>query len=311
MSASTPHRPFGTVGTAMATPFTPDGESLDLDAAARLATHLVDHGNDMLVVGGTTGEAPTTSDEEKAQLLRVVCETVGDRATIISGVGTNDTRHSIALARRHAELGADGLLLVTPYYSKPTQEGVIAHTRAVADATDLPVMLYDIPGRTATALETDTLLRLAEHPRIRAVKDAKGDLAQSTRIMAETDVAYYSGEDALNFVWLALGAAGMVSVVGHAAGDLERELVRAMDAGDLAAARAIHHRLAPLVEAIMTRMPGVVAAKQALALQGVLPHAAVRRPLTAPSTAQIDELARALAAEEGIPPLSTRTGETA
>ncbi|HMA46425.1 MAG TPA: 4-hydroxy-tetrahydrodipicolinate synthase, partial [Frankiaceae bacterium] len=189
-----PHAPFGRVLTAMVTPFTAEG-SLDLDGAAALAAHLVDSGNDGLVVSGTTGEAPTTSDEEKDRLLRAVVEAVGDRAPIVAGVGTNDTHHTVELARAAEKAGATGLLAVTPYYSKPPQAGLLAHFRAVAEATGLPVMLYDIPGRTATALETETIVRLAGHPRIVAVKDAKGDLGATSWVLARTDLAYYSGDD--------------------------------------------------------------------------------------------------------------------
>ena len=273
-----PARPFGAVGTAMVTPLTEDGHGVDLEAAQKLAVHLVESGNDMLVVSGTTGEAPTLTDVEKIDLTSAVRAAVGPEVTVVSGVGTYDTAHSIDLAREHAKLGIDGLLIVTPYYSKPSQAGVIAHCTAIADSTDLPVMLYDIPGRTGTALTTDTLLRLGEHPRISAIKDAKGDLQQAGRVMAETDLVYYSGEDALNLPWLAIGAVGLVSVIGQVAGELTRALVDAVDAGDLDTARTVHHRLVPVVEAIMTRMPGAVAAKAALHLQGVLPHAVMRGP---------------------------------
>lgn len=302
--SATPARPFGAVGTAMVTPLTPDGSALDLDAAQRTAVHLVERGNDLLVLGGTTGESPTVTDAEKLELVRAVREAVGSEVTILAGAGSNDTRHSVELARASAELEIDGLLVVTPYYSKPSQEGIIAHTRAVADATDLPVMLYDIPGRAGVGLSTSTLLTLAEHERILAVKDAKGDLQQATLVMAQSDLAYYSGEDALNLAWLALGAAGIVSVVAHAATELEAALVQAVDAGDLPRAREISAALAPLVEAIMTRMPGVVAAKTALMLQGVLPHAAVRLPLVPAAPEEVDALAAALAAAEGIAPLT-------
>lgn len=299
-----PARPFGAVGTAMVTPFTEDGHEVDLDDAARLAAHLVEHGHDLIVVSGTTGESPTLSDREKLDLARAVRAAVGEDVRVVAGVGTYDTAHSVDLAREHARLGLDGLLVVTPYYSKPSQAGVIAHTTAIADATDLPVMLYDIPGRSGIPLAYETLLRLGEHERILAVKDAKADLQQATLVMAQSDLAYYSGEDALNLAWLALGAAGLVSVVSHAATELEVALVQAVDAGDLPRAREISAALAPLVEAIMTRMPGVVAAKTALMLQGVLPHAAVRLPLVPAAPEEIDALAAALAAAEGIAPLT-------
>lgn len=300
-----PARPFGAVGTAMVTPLTEDTTGIDLDAAQRLAAHVVAHGNDMIVVSGTTGEAPTLSDREKLDLARAVREAVGPEVTILAGVGTYDTAHSIELARAHAELELDGLLVVTPYYSKPSQAGIIQHTLAVADATDLPVMLYDIPGRSAVPLALETLLRLGEHERILAVKDAKADLQQATLVMQRTDLAYYSGEDALNLPWLSIGASGIVSVVSQVAGDLEKRMIDAVDRSDLDAARDAHQQLAPLVEAIMNRMPGAVSAKTALHLQGVLPHAAMRGPLLAADPEQTRALAAALDAATGIPPLET------
>ena len=287
-------RPFGAVGTAMVTPLTEDGHAVDLDAAQKLAAHVVEHGHDMIVVSGTTGEAPTLTDVEKLDLARAVREAVGPEVTVIAGVGTYDTAHSIDLAREHAGLGLDGLLVVTPYYSKPSQAGVIAHTTAIADSTDLPVMLYDIPGRSGIPLALETILRLAENPRILAVKDAKGDLQQASRVMAQTDLTYYSGEDALNLPWLSIGAAGIVSVVSQIAGDLEKEMIEAVDRSDLGAALEAHRRLVPVVEAIMGRMPGAVAAKTALHLQGVLPHAAMRGPHVPADADQQRSLAAAL-----------------
>src|SRR5215469_8565871 len=211
--------PFGRMLTAMITPFTADG-ALDTDGAARLATYLVDDmRNDGLIISGTTGESPTTTDQEMDRLLRAVIEAVGDRATIVAGVGTNDTAHSKELAKQAERARADGLLVVTPYYNKPPQEGLVAHFTAVADATGLPVILYDIPGRTGTAIATTTLVRLAQHPRIVAVKDAKGDFRAGSEVMAATDLVFYSGDDILNLPWLSVGAAGFVSVVGHVAGD--------------------------------------------------------------------------------------------
>ena len=293
-TAPRPARPFGAVGTAMVTPLTEDGHGVDLDAAQRLADHVVRHGNDMIVVSGTTGEAPTLTDVEKLELARAVKSAVDPEITVVAGVCTYDTAHSIDLAREHAKLGVDGLLVVTPYYSKPSQAGIIAHTTAIADSTDLPVMLYDIPGRTGTPLSTATLLRLGENPRIRAVKDAKADLHQASMVMAQTDLVYYSGEDGLNLPWLSIGASGLVSVVGQVAGDLERELVEAVDRSDLAAARDAHQRLVPVTEAIMNHMPGAVAAKAALHLQGVLPHAVMRGPHVPADTDQLRMLQAAL-----------------
>ena len=287
-------RPFGAVGTAMVTPLTEDGHNVDLDTAQKLAAHLVENGHDMIVVSGTTGEAPTLTDVEKFELAKAVREAVGPEITVVAGVGTYDTAHSIDLAREHAKLGLDGLLVVTPYYSKPSQAGVIAHTTAVADSTDLPVMLYDIPGRSGIPLSYETLLRLGENPRIVAVKDAKGDLHQASRVMAETDLVYYCGEDALNLPWLSIGAAGIVSVVSQVSGELEKAMIEAVDRSDLPAAREANRRLVPLVEAIMAHMPGAVAAKAALHLQGVLPHAAMRGPHVAADADQLRMLTAVL-----------------
>ncbi|HEX7350155.1 4-hydroxy-tetrahydrodipicolinate synthase [Brachybacterium sp.] len=291
-----PARPFGAVGTAMVTPLTEDGHGVDLEAAQRLARHVVEHGHDMIVVSGTTGEAPTLTDVEKLDLARAVREAVGSEITVLAGVGTYDTAHSIDLAREHAKLGLDGLLVVTPYYSKPSQAGVIAHTTAIADSTDLPVMLYDIPGRSGIPLAYETIMRLGENPRILAVKDAKADLQQASRIMAQSDLTYYSGEDALNLPWLTLGASGIVSVVSQVAGDLEQEMIEAVDRSDLLTARTAHRRLVPVVEAIMGQLPGAVAAKTALHLQGVLPHAVMRGPHVPADQDQVRALAAALEA---------------
>jgi 4-hydroxy-tetrahydrodipicolinate synthase len=289
MPEVTAARPFGAVLTAMVTPFAPDG-AVDLDAAQALASHLVDHGHDGLVVSGTTGEAPTTSDAEKEALLRAVLEAVGERAHVVAGVGTNDTRHTVELAQEAAKAGAHGLLVVTPYYSKPPVAGIVAHFTAVADATDLPVMVYDIPGRTGVRITTPGLLAIAAHERIVAVKDATGDLFAGSDVMARTDLVYYSGDDALNLAWLAHGAAGVVSVVGHAAGPQYAEMVRATDAGDLAAARALHDRLLPAVTAIMTRTQGAIMAKAALELQGVIANRVMRLPLVAATDGEVEAL---------------------
>ena len=270
--------PFGRVLTAMVTPFDGDG-GVDLGAAQRLATHLVDHGHDGLVVSGTTGESPTTDDAEQLALLAAVLEAVGDRATVVAGVGTNDTRHSIDKARAAASAGAHGLLVVTPYYNRPPQTGLLAHFRAVADATELPVMLYDIPGRTGLAIETETLVRAGEHPRIVAVKDAKADFYAGSWVMARTDLSYYSGDDAANLAWLAHGAVGVVSVVGHVAGRQYATMVEAALEGDLTTAQRVYRELLPAVRGIMTRTQGAIMAKAALQLQGVLTSRAVRLPL--------------------------------
>ena len=288
MAGSAPaSAPFGRVLTAMVTPMTTDG-SLDEDALAALATHLVDRGSDGLVVSGTTGESPTTTDEEKERIIRTVVEAVGDRAHIVAGVGTYDTAHTVELARQAEKAGAQGLLVVTPYYNKPPQAGLLNHFTHVADATSLPVMLYDIPGRSGVPILTDTLQRLAQHERIVAVKDAKGDLYETSRVLATTDLAYYCGEDAINLPMLALGAVGVVSVVSHACAESYAAMVRAVDAGDLDEARRLNAAVLPAVRGIMTRTQGAIMAKAALQLLGVLSNRTTRPPLV---DATDDELA--------------------
>jgi 4-hydroxy-tetrahydrodipicolinate synthase len=279
-------RTFGTLLTAMVTPFTQDGE-VDYDAAGSLAAKLVDDGCDGLVVTGTTGETSTLTDEENLGMFKAVLEAVGGRAKVIAGTGTNDTRHSVSLSRRAAELGVDGLLLVTPYYNKPSQAGVQAHFETIASATDLPVMLYDIPGRSAIPIATETILRLAEHPRIAGLKDAKADFASVTRVLAKTDLAVYSGDDGLTLPWMAAGALGVVSVTAHVATKQFRSLVDAALAGDFATARQIHFELDPVIRGVMTRVQGAVAAKQVLKWQGVLSNSVVRLPLVEPGDAEI------------------------
>lgn len=264
---ATPGRPFGRVLTAMVTPFDDDGK-LDLGLAQELAGYLVDHvGNDGLIVNGTTGESPTTSDAEKERLLRAVVEAVGDRATVVAGAGTNDTAHSLELAQTAEKAGAHGLLAVTPYYSRPPQEGLQAHFTAIADATDLPVMLYDIPPRSVVPIQVDTLKRLAEHPNIRAVKDSKHDLLAGSDVMANSDLAYYSGEDPLNLPWLSAGAVGVVSVIGHVVGDRLRQMITAYESGDIATARDVHYGLLPVYRS-MNFVGGVIFAKTAMRLCG-------------------------------------------
>ncbi|GGW88477.1 4-hydroxy-tetrahydrodipicolinate synthase 2 [Streptomyces noursei] len=290
---STPQTPFGRVLTAMVTPFTADG-ALDLDGAQRLAAHLVDAGNDGLVVNGTTGESPTTSDAEKAQLVRAVVEAVGDRAFVVAGAGTNDTRHSLELARAAQDAGAHGLLAVTPYYSKPPQEGLLRHFTAIADATDLPVMLYDIPGRSGVPINTETMVRLAEHPRIVANKDAKGDLGRASWAIARSGLAWYSGDDMLNLPLLSVGAVGFVSVVGHVVTPELRALLDAHLTGDVTKATEIHQKLLPVFTG-MFRTQGVITTKAALDLQG-LPAGPLRLPLVELSPEETEQLKRDLAA---------------
>jgi 4-hydroxy-tetrahydrodipicolinate synthase len=280
--------------TAMVTPMTRDG-AVDFDGAARLADYLVtEMRNDGLVISGTTGESPTTSDEEKATLLRVVLDAVGDRAKVLAGVGTNDTGHSCELARAAEEAGVAGLLVVTPYYNKPPQRGLVAHFSRVADATGLPVMLYDIPGRTGTPIALETLVALAEHPRIIAVKDAKADFGAASWAMARTPLVFYSGDDMVNLPWLSLGAAGFVSVAGHVVGDRLHEMIDAYLAGRTADALAIHRDLLPVYTGLF-RSQGVIMTKAALNLLG-LPGGSVRPPLPDASPAEIEQLIQDLTA---------------
>ena len=272
----------------MITPMSPDG-AVDFDGAARLAAYLVDDmRNEGLVLNGTTGEAPTTTDEEKSRLIKVVLEAVGDRAKVVAGVGTNITAHTIELARQAERAGASGLLVVTPYYSKPAQDALAAHFSAVADSTGLPMLIYDIPGRTATAVATDTLVKLAGHPRIVGVKDAKGDPAGTSAVLARTGLVYYSGDDAVNLPWLALGAVGWISVTGHVVGDRLAEMLAAFAAGRNADARRIHQEVLP-VNAGLFRNQAAVMTKAALDLLG-LPGGGVRGPLLPANEAERRQL---------------------
>lgn len=289
-----PPPPFGRLLTAMVTPFRTDG-ALDLDAAAALATHLVDDlQNDGLVISGTTGESPTTTDAEKAELLRVVLDAVGDRASVLTGVGTFSTAHTVELARQAAEVGAHGLLVVTPYYSRPPQAGLLEHFRTVADATDRPVMLYDHPGRAAVPLARDTLLRLAEHERVVAVKDATGDPVATSAVLAATDLAYYSGDDAMTLPLLSVGAVGVVGTSTHFSSLGTKAMIEAYLAGDVAGALAWHRRLLPIFTGVFATQ-GVILVKAGLALRG-RPVGGLRPPLVPATDAETAALARALEA---------------
>ena len=276
--------PFGRQLTAMITPMTSDG-AVDYDGAARLAAYLVaDMRNEGLVLNGTTGEAPTTTDEEKARLVKVVREAVGDRATVIAGVGTNVTAHSIELAKQAEKAGANGMLVVTPYYNKPAQSALIAHFTAVADATALPSIIYDIPSRTGMAVATDTLVRLAAHPRIVAVKDAKGDLAATSQVLSRCDLAYYSGDDPMNLPLWSIGGVGCVSVTAHVVGMRIHAMLEAFTAGRNAEAAALHRSMLP-VNVGLFRNQAAVMTKAAMELLG-LPGGGVRGPLLPASDAE-------------------------
>ncbi len=292
------HGPVGSMLTAMVTPFHADG-SLDLDGAQELARHLVDRqANDGLILNGTTGESPTTTDQEKADLVRAVRAAVGDDVHLVAGVGTYDTAHSMHLAREAAAAGASGLLVVSPYYNRPPQEGLLAHFRAVADATELPVITYDIPKRTGVAIEVETLVRLAEHPRIVANKDAKGDLDAAQWAMRRTDLAWYSGDDILNLPLLSVGAHGFISVVGHIVGDRLAAMAQAFWAGRVQEALEINRAMLPVYTGIF-RTQGVILTKAALALQG-LPGGPLRLPLIDATPEQIARLREDLR-DAGVP----------
>lgn len=290
---TTAKSPFGVMLTAMITPFHADG-SLDLDGAQKLAAHLVDElRHDGLVINGTTGESATKTDEEDLAVLRAVLEAVGDRATILAGVGTNDTAHSVVAARAAAEAGAHGIMAVSPYYNRPPQEGLVRHFHAIADSTDLPMLTYDIPKRTGVSIELETFLRIAEHPRIIANKDAKGDLDATQWGMASTDLAWYCGDDILNLPMLSVGAAGMISVVGHVVGDRLKDMAEALWAGRFQEAVDINASLLPVYTG-MFRTQGVILTKAALAMQG-LPSGPVRLPLVDATDAQREMLRADLA----------------
>lgn len=293
---SLPAAPFGRVLTAMVTPFTSDG-TVDLEAAQAVATHLADHGHDGLVLSGTTGESPTTSVAEDGDLVRAVIEAVGDRVKVVAGVGTNSTAHSLELTEQADKLGAAGVMVVTPYYSKPSQPGVLAHFREVAQATQLPVMLYDVPGRTGMRIGWETYQQAAAIDNVVAVKEAVGDLVQGVRLMRDLGLALYSGDDAHNLAWLSHGASGVISVVGHVAGDQHAELVRAVDAGDLDKAQEVFHSLLPAIAAVMGAANyGATTAKAALQLVGVLDNRRVRLPLVELDDAEVEALRAGLAA---------------
>jgi 4-hydroxy-tetrahydrodipicolinate synthase len=279
--------PFGRLATAMVTPFKKD-LTIDWDGVSTLANHLVETGNDAIVVNGTTGEAPTTSDDEKDQIIKIVLETVGRRAKVIAGAGNNETSHSVEQALRAQKAGAHGLLVVTPYYNKPPQAGIEAHFRAIADATELPVMLYDIPGRTGVPIESDTIVRLAEHPRIAALKDAKGDVAATSWVIKRSGIPVYSGDDILNLPLLSVGAVGFVSVCGHTVGRQLREMLDVWFAGNASRALEIHQKILPVFTGTF-RTQGAIMTKAALTLMG-LPGGYTRLPLVDATPDQISQL---------------------
>jgi 4-hydroxy-tetrahydrodipicolinate synthase len=279
--------PFGRLITAMVTPFAKDG-SIDWDGVATLATHLADHGHDAIAVNGTTGEAPTTKSSEKLEIIKVVKSTVGSRVKVLSGAGDNETSYTVEQAKRSADAGADGLLIVTPYYNKPPQAGIEAHFKAVASATDLPIMMYDIPGRTGVEIESDTIVRLFDLPNIVALKDAKGNLAATSDVIARCGIPVYSGDDILNLPFLSIGAVGFVSVCGHTVGNELRAMLDAWFAGDTARALEIHQKLIPVFKGTF-KTQGAILTKAAMNLMG-LPGGTTRLPLVDATPAQIATL---------------------
>ncbi|MEV7075597.1 4-hydroxy-tetrahydrodipicolinate synthase [Streptomyces sp. NPDC091972] len=270
--------PFGRALCAMITPFDEAG-ALDLDGAQTLADHLVTEGCDGLVLSGTTGESPTTTDAEKSALVRAVREAVDGRASVVAGVGTFDTRHTVELARAAEGAGADGVLVVSPYYSRPPQDALEAHFREIADACGLPVMLYDIPGRTGTRIEPETMIRLAEHPRIVAVKDCSYDFLGAQKVLDRTELAYYAGCDEHILALYAVGGAGYVSTVANVVPGRLRAILDLFEAGDTPVSARLQQRATPLIEAMMSAgLPGTVTAKALLHALG-LPAGPVRAPL--------------------------------
>jgi 4-hydroxy-tetrahydrodipicolinate synthase len=268
-------------------PFAKDG-SIVWDGVSTLATHLADHGHDAIAVNGTTGEAPTTKSSEKLEIIKVVKSTVGSRVKVLSGAGDNETSYTVEQAKRSADAGADGLLIVTPYYNKPPQAGIEAHFKAVAGATDLPIMMYDIPGRTGVEIESDTIVRLFELPNIVALKDAKGNLAATSDVIARCGIPVYSGDDILNLPFLSIGAVGFVSVCGHTVGSELKAMLDAWFAGDTARALEIHQKLIPVFKGTF-KTQGAILTKAAMNLMG-LPGGTTRLPLVDATPAQIATL---------------------
>jgi len=276
---------FGQVLVALVTPMTADGE-VDWPATEKHLDYIISNGADGVVVTGTTGETSTLTDAEKLQLVKVGKSVSAGRAKIITGGGSNETAHAMQLYKASEAAGADGVMIVTPYYNKPTQAGVLTHFRLIADATDLPVILYDIPGRTGIPIAFDTLVRAAKHPNIVAVKDAKGDFAQVSRVLNETDLLYFSGDDSNVLPHLALGATGLIGVTANIAPLAYREMVDATNRNDFQAALKVHNELEPLVRAAMTHVPGTVAAKYILHGLGLIESPRVRLPLVGPEEAE-------------------------
>lgn len=302
MDVSAQENPFGQVLVAMVTPFTADGE-VDWPGVERLTDDLISNGADGIVVSGTTGETSTLTDPEKLKLVEVTKSVSSGRAKIITGGGSNETAHAMQLAQQSEKAGADGNLVVTPYYNKPTQAGILTHFRMIADATDLPVILYDIPGRTGVPIRYETLLRLAKHPNILAVKDAKGDFSEVSRVMNQTDLMYFSGDDANVLPHLSIGATGLIGVTANIVPGAYRTIIDAVNRGDLPAATAMHQALEPLVRAVMTHVPGTVAAKYVLHGLGRIASPRVRLPLVGPEEWEAADIENEIDLVRSIPGL--------
>ena len=292
--------PFGQVLIAIVTPMTKDGE-VDWPAVESLMDHLISHGADGLVVTGTTGETSTLTDAEKIQLVKTGKAVAAGRARIITGGGSNETAHAIELYKASEKAGADGVMVVTPYYNKPTQAGVLTHFRMIADATELPMIMYDIPGRSGIQITYDTILRAAQHPNIVAVKDAKGDLSEVSRVMNQTDLMYFAGDDANALPTLAIGGTGLIGVTANIAPEPYRLMINAVNAGDLATATAQHKLLEPLVRATMTHVPGTVAAKYILHGLGRIASPRVRLPLVGPEESEAAEIENGISLVHDVP----------
>lgn len=297
--------PFGQVLVALVTPFTADGE-VDWNAVEKHMDDVINDGADGIVVSGTTGETSTLTDAEKLRLVEVGKSVAAGRAKIITGGGSNETAHAMQLARQSEKAGADGNLVVTPYYNKPTQAGLLTHFRMIANATDLPVILYDIPGRTGVPIAYETILRAAKHPNILAIKDAKGDFSQVSRVLNQTDLLYFSGDDTNVLPHLAIGATGLIGVTNNIAARPYRQMIDAVNAGDLATATAAHKKLEPLVRAVMTHVPGTVAAKYILHGLGRISSPRVRLPLVGPEEWEAAQIEDEIALVEDIPGVDFR-----
>jgi len=282
---ATQQNPFGQVLVALVTPFTSDGE-VAWDDVERHIDSVINAGADGIVVSGTTGETSTLTDAEKLRLVKTAKAVAGDRAKIITGGGSNETAHAIEHYRESQEAGVDGIMIVTPYYNKPTQAGILTHFRLIADSVDLPVILYDIPGRTGVPIKYETIVRASKHPNIVAVKDAKGDFAEVSRVLNETDLLYFSGDDSNVLPHMSIGAAGLIGVTANISAAPYRAIVDAVNRNDLATATAAHQALEPLARAIMTRVPGTVAAKYVLHGLGRIGSPRVRLPLVGPEEAE-------------------------